>query len=94
MTSKFQHFQGSNCLSPLKRTTVSIFQGKRFQADILNLKNIRFVGRPRALSAEVTIKLAIQIVLNAQFFFGVLIVFIFVFVSSCLSKQINSFCRG
>ena len=58
MTSEFQRFQDSNCISRLKRTTVSIFQGKRLQADISNLKNIRFVGRPRALSAEVTIHIS------------------------------------
>ena len=58
MTSEFQRFQGSNWFSRLKRTTVITFQGKRFQADILNLKNIRFDGRPRVLSAEVTIHIS------------------------------------
>ena len=58
MTSEFQLFQGSKCFSRLKRTTASIFQGKRFQADILNLKNIHFVGRPRVLSVEVTIHIS------------------------------------
>ena len=93
MTSEFQLFQGSKYVSRLKRTTASIFQGKRFQADILNLKNIHFVERPRALSVEVTIHISNSNRAGRPIFLWGFDSFGSYFLSSCLSKQTDSFCR-